>query len=232
MTPETAQRLMRRFESGHPMTPGPGPGETLDVGKVSGTRLAADQMIQGAWEMLPPTRIHAANMWLPGDRIKVPRMHASMSDARARIAAMNHDAVSAALWALASFDPALAQLAELREHFLHVRKLDEEDPLRITLDRLVSVYVEGQCRELLNGAEITTDQANLFVEQRIIEAEEAPKPDEVAFHILACTSDPLAMELNAYALWLGSLTAHGTAPWKRFASTMADCYYKRHPLAS
>lgn len=186
----------------------------------------AEQMRQGTWEMLPPIRIHAANMWLPGDRIKVPRMQASMSDARAKIAAMNHDAVSAALWALASFDPALAQLAELREHFLHVRKLDEEDPLRITLDRLVSVYVEGQCRELLNGAEITTDQANLLVEQRIGD------PSETALHILGCTDDPLAMELNGYALWLGSLTAHGTAPWKRFAATMADCYYKKHPLAA
>lgn len=148
------------------------------------------------------------------------------SDQRAKMAAMNHDAISAGLWALSSFDPALAQLAELREHFLHTLKLDEEDQLRITLDRLILVYVEGQCQELLNSAEITTDQANLLVEDRIGD------PSETALHILACTDDPLAMELNGYALWLGSLTANGTAPWKRFASVMADCYHEKHPLAA
>lgn len=205
MTPETAQKLMRRFESGHPMSEDRGTPIDLDAGRP---RTEDDMSL------------------LLGNRVKAPRFHISMSDTRAKIAAMNRDAVSAALWALSSFDPALAQLAELREHFLHTLKLDEEDQLRITLDRLIFVYVEGQCRELLNGAEITTDQANVLVEERIGD------PSETAMHILACTDDPLAMELNGYALWLGSLTAHGKAPWSRFAWTMADCYYKKHPLAS
>lgn len=135
---------------------------------------------------------------------------------------MNHDTVSAALWSLSGFDPALVHLAELRERVAH---RDEEDEVRITLDRLVSVYVEGQCRELLIGAGITTDQANIRVEDAIGD------PAEVALHVLGCTSDPLAMEIFGYALWLGSLTAHGTAPWNRFKAVMADCYHQKHPLA-
>lgn len=142
------------------------------------------------------------------------------SQVRAKICAMNHDTVSAALWSLSGFDPALVHLAELRERFIG---LAEEDPLRITLDRLTSVYVEGQCNELLRGAGITTDEANIKVERAIGD------PSDVALHVLACTDDPLAMEIFGYALWLGSLTAHGKAPWNRFAAVMADCYHQRHP---
>jgi hypothetical protein len=153
-----------------------------------------------------------------GDDKRFPNV---MSVVRAKICAMNHDAVTAALWALSGFDPALVHLAELRERFAHLDP--EEDPLRITLDRLTAVYVEGQCRELLIGAGITTDEANIKVEQAIGD------PSDVAFQVLACTSDPLSMELFGYALWLGSLTAHGKAPWNRFAAVMADCYHQRHP---
>lgn len=163
---------------------------------------------------------YVSEPWRPDLR---PRMRLlAVSDRRAKICAMNHDTVSAALWALSGFDPALVHLAELREHFTKLG-LGEEDPLRITLDRLVSVYVEGQCRELLVGAGITTDGANIKVEEGIGD------PSDVALHVLACTSDPLAMELFGYALWLGSLTAHGKAPWNRFKAVMADCYYQRHP---
>lgn len=151
----------------------------------------------------------------PGNRLS--------SDVRATMAVMNHDTVAAALWSLAGFDPALVHLAELREEF---RDLDEEDQRRIAFERLLAVYLEGQCRELLIGAGITTDQANLAVEQHIGD------PKEVALHVLGCTDEPLAMEIFGYALWLGSLTAHGDAPWKRFASVMADCYHEKHPLAS
>lgn len=175
--------------------------------------------------MIDPFAIAVSPPWpttLPG-RQRPVRSALGLSQHRAKIAAMNHDAISAALWALAGFDTALIHFAELREKF---GDRDEEDPLRISLDRALSVYVEGQCQELLRGAEITTDEANILVEQRIGD------PAEVAMHVLACSSDPLAMELFAYALWLGSITAHGIAPWKRYAWTMADCYYKKHPLAA
>lgn len=149
-----------------------------------------------------------------------PRMRPEVSAMRAKIACMSHDAVTAGLWALSGFDPALVHFAELREH---IGKLDEEHLLRISLDRALSVYVEGQCRELLVGAGITTDEANIKVEQAIGD------PSGVALQVLDCTDDPLGMEIFAYALWLGSLTAHGKAPWNRYAAVMADCYYQRHP---
>jgi hypothetical protein len=138
-----------------------------------------------------------------------------VSQVRAKICVMNHDVISAGLWALAGFDPALVHLAELRERFA---KLPEDDQIRITLDRLTSVYVEGQCHELIRAAEITTQAADLLAIERLTGA------DETARHILDCTSDPLALEICAYAMWLAVLTAHGTAPWKRFAGVMADCH--------
>jgi hypothetical protein len=134
-----------------------------------------------------------------------------LSDARAMICAMNHDPVTASLWALAGFDPALVHLAELRERFAN---LSEDDQIRVTLDRLTSVYVEGQCHELERAAGITTHG---FLDLD-------PTITAVTEHILDCTSDPLGLEICAYAMRLGALTAHGTAPWKRFAAVMADCH--------
>jgi len=138
-----------------------------------------------------------------------------LSDQRAKICVMNHDPVTAGLWALAGFDPALVHLAELRERFAN---LPEDDQIRITLDRLTSVYVEGQCHELERAAEITTEA--LFASMTILD----PGTTPVTGHILDCTEDPLGLEILAYAARLGTLTAHGTAPWKRFAAVMADCH--------
>ena len=140
---------------------------------------------------------------------------AVLSQARAMICAMNHDTVTAGLWALSGFDPALVHVAELRERFSH---LGEDDPIRITLDRLTSVYVEGQCHELERAAGITTEAMHeLFITRlgNVI---------AVTNQILRCTSDPLAIEIGGYAMRLGVLTAHGIAPWKRFAAVMADCH--------
>jgi hypothetical protein len=137
------------------------------------------------------------------------------SEVRAAMAAMNHDPITAGLWALSGYDPALVHIAELREHFAH---LGEDDQIRITIDRLLAVYVEGQCRELLAGAGITTPEADRLVTERI------GSIDTTTRHILDCTEDPLGLEVCAYAMWLGTLTSHGLAPWRRFAAVMADCH--------
>lgn len=159
-----------------------------------------------------------------GDYRRFPGFaQAITSQARAKICAMNHDIISAALWSLSGFDPALVHLAEFREHLAH---LNEEDPRRHTLDRLISVYVEGQCRELLIGAGITTQEADQMTMERI------PDPAPTVFQILACTDHPLAIELMGYALRLGSITAHGQAPWNRFKAVMADCFAQQRQPAS
>jgi hypothetical protein len=151
-----------------------------------------------------------------GDYKRFPGFAASISSqVRAAIAAMDHDAVNAGLWALAAFDPALVHLAELREHF---KRLPEEDLLRVTLDRLASVYVEGQCHELLVASGITTQEARALLLDRL------GMGDDTMGHILDCTDHPLGVELFSYAQFLGVLTAHDTAPWKRFAAVMADCH--------
>ena len=156
------------------------------------------------------------------DYPRLPRLAVAVSsDQRARMAVMKHDVISAGLWALASFDPALVHLAELRERFA---TLKEDDGIRIALERLTSVYLEGQCSKLLEGAGITRLQADVLIVDGL------GNVDETALHIVDCTDDPLAMEIMAYALYLGSLTAHGNAPWNRFAATMADCHHQRHPI--
>jgi hypothetical protein len=138
-----------------------------------------------------------------------------LSDQRAKICAMNQDTVTAGLWALSGFDPALVHLAELRERFA---KLPEDDRIRITLDRLTSVYVEGQCHELERAAEITTEAMHELFTTGL------GNVIAVTNQILRCTNDPLAIEIGGYAMRLGVLTAHGAAPWKRFAAVIADCH--------
>ena len=155
------------------------------------------------------------------DYPRLPRLAVAVSsDQRARMAVMKHDVISAGLWALASFDPALVHLAELRERFA---TLKEDDGIRIALERLTSVYLEGQCSKLVEGAGITKHDADVLI-TRLSDV------DETALHIVDCTDDPLAMEIMAYALYLGSLTAHGNAPWNRFAAVMADCHHQCHPI--
>jgi len=158
----------------------------------------------GADIQLPP--------WVPGR----PRTRLlKVSEQRAKICVMSHDVISAGLWALAGFDPALVHFAELREHF---GKLDEEHPSRVSLDRALAIYVEGQCRELIAGAGITMDEVSTQAIERISDI------NDTLEHILACTTDPLAIEIETYAVYLGLLTAHSDAPWKRFAAVMADCH--------
>lgn len=130
---------------------------------------------------------------------------------------MEGDIITAGIWALAAFDPALVHMAELREHFTG---LPEENQIRVTIDRLLSVYVEGQCRELVIGAGITTDEAHHLAAQRL--GKQATH--EVIMQILDCTSDPLGVEILGYAQHLGALTAHGPAPWNRFAAVIRDCH--------
>lgn len=177
------------------------------------------------FDQLPPVAIAASSVWadlVPTGLMRPTRGLKGMSFHRAAMAAMDHDTVTAGLWALAAFDPALVHLAELREHF---RTLDEGDPLRVTLDRLTSVYVEGQCRELIHAAGITTLEVTEIVANRLGDN------TETVYHIVACTDHPLAIELFAYAQYLGSLTAHGDAPWKRFAAVMADCHSHLTPAS-
>jgi hypothetical protein len=179
------------------------------------------------WPVITPgiAAIHNANaeralkrMERTATPVRAPRHDANLalsSEARATIAAMNHDTIAAGLWALSRFDPALVHLAELREHFA---RLPEGDQIRITLDRLTSVYVEGQCHELVHAAGITTEEADRLSQDRL------PGAYDTTVQILECTDHPLALEICAYAIWLGVLTAHGIAPWKRFAAVMADCH--------
>lgn len=136
------------------------------------------------------------------------------SHVRATMAAMNRDAITAGLWALAGFDPALVHFAELREH---LNRLDEGAPSRVSLDRALSVYLEGQCHELVRAAEITREAANAEVDRRLGDV------SSTVFNVLAVSDDPLCLEIMTYAMYLGTLTAHDIAPWRRFVAVMDEC---------
>lgn len=128
---------------------------------------------------------------------------------------MNRDAINAGLWALAGFDPALIHFAELREH---LAQLHEDHPTRISLDRALSVYLEGQRQELLHVAGITRDSDII-----VMADSQLPDYSVTMVDVVTCTPDPLGIEIQHYALLLGTLTAHGDAPWKRFAAVMREC---------
>ena len=137
------------------------------------------------------------------------------SEVRAAMAVMNHDVISAGLWALSGFDPALVHFAELRERLAH---LPEDHNSRVALDRALSIYLEGQCHELFRGAGITRLESEALVRDHIGDT------DTTFRQVLDCTSDPLGVEIHGYAKWLAVLTSHSTAPWRRFAAVIADCH--------
>lgn len=155
--------------------------------------------------------IVAISPWQLSAKEDFERRKRAVSDQRAKICVMNRDAINAGLWALAGFDPALVHFAELREH---LAQLHEDHPTRVSLDRALSVYLEGQRQELLHVAGITSDDSVVF---------DNDDYSVTMIDVVTCTPDPLGIEIQHYALLLGVLTAHGNAPWKRFAAVMREC---------
>jgi hypothetical protein len=145
---------------------------------------------------------------------------ALLSGQRATMAAMRHDPVNAALWALASFDPALVHFAELREKTSRSPKLDTRDEeLENALNRALTVYLDGQIDMLRQAANINIRDFNEIVDEAL-----GSDPNIIGMRAAQCSDDPLMMQLVSYALHLGTLTGHARAPWKRFSRTIEDCY--------
>lgn len=134
------------------------------------------------------------------------------------------DPINAGLWALAGYDPALMHCAEMRER---IQAASEDDPQRISLDRFVSVYLEAQCQTLAAAAGVEGRDINTHLSEAIGETSMAT----TTYFAVGSTRDPLMLEVVCYAMYLGSFTAHGLAPWNKFAQVIADCFYRRHPLA-
>lgn len=125
--------------------------------------------------------------------------------------------INAGLWSIAGFDPACQLLAELRE-LLHSRYPNDHQ-LLISCDRMLSVYLEAQCDKLRTASGMDHKQADTLITGLL-------RGEELDNTIRACTGlteDPLLVEIAAYAMHLGGLTAHGTAPWRRFATIISAC---------
>lgn len=133
------------------------------------------------------------------------------------------DAINAGLYALAGYDPALVHCAELRERNAH---RGEYDILRVSLDRFLAMYMEAQGRELAMANNMAPYETHRFIDETL--------KDNLAtttFFAVGATSDPLMLDVLTYAMYLGTLTSHGLAPWNRFATVMAECFYTKHPDA-
>lgn len=131
------------------------------------------------------------------------------------------DPINTALWALTNFDPALQHFAELRETL--TGRYSTDHLLHISLDRVISVYLESQCATLRAASLLTTQEINADA-ARILGADNIHCVIRVAVEL---TSDPLMLELAAYAMDLGSITNWGTAPWDRFTAALQGCKAER-----
>lgn len=145
----------------------------------------------------------------------------SMSVARSKMAVMDNDPISACLWALSGFDPALVHFVELREQF---RKTGNEQAA-VSMDRALGVYIEGQCDELRRAAAVTPTQADKIFDEAIGVA----NINKAGVQAMAITSDPLFLEVFTYAMYLRGLTSHGEAPWNRFIAVLKECFELKHP---
>jgi hypothetical protein len=197
MNPQFAERLLTRFESGHPVSEERGepiPGFDSSCLLTSGLPKRLEEKI--------------------------------LSQSRARMAVMRQDPINAALWSLAGFDRALIHFAELREWAAKKQKTGARDEeLEVALDRTLSVYLESQSATLMDAAGINRRELDQLVTQRLGDA----SVNYTGIHAIACTEDPLMLELFSYALRLGVLTNHDAAPWNRFSAVVDDCFEQMHP---
>lgn len=142
---------------------------------------------------------------------------------RARETRIDVDPICSGLWALAGYDPALQHFAELREATRHY---GPDHRLRVALDRAIGVYLEAQCQTLRDAAEIRAWEMDQHTSKLI--GDDAITA--VCYHAIGTTEDPLMIEVFTYALYLGTLTGHGLAPWKKFAAVMDDLFHTLNPL--
>lgn len=143
---------------------------------------------------------------------------------KARETRLDVDTVVAGMWALAGYDPALQHLAELREAS---RRFGTDSKVWISLNRMIGVYLEAQCETLRDAAEVRAWEMDQHTSKII--GDDAITA--VCYHAVGTTDDPLMIELFTYALYLGTLTGHGLAPWNKFAAVMDDLFHTLNPLA-
>lgn len=122
------------------------------------------------------------------------------------------DPINGTLWALGTIDRALALFAELRQNL--------RGDYLISLDRAISVYLEGQVNELLIACAMLRPDADMQI-QTVLDHQETL---DVTRMTLALTDDPLLLEIAGYAMHLSGLTLNGRTPWRRFAAVIDHCF--------
>lgn len=141
----------------------------------------------------------------------------------ARKAAMSHDPVNAALWALSGFDTTCGRFADLRED-LASRHPDPHEPLRQSIDVALCSYANEQSSQLrlvggYSEQQIDDIANNLLQRQHI---------NKAAMQALACGSRAntyhAMVALTQYAITLAAAGNFGPAPFRRFADMMEECY--------
>lgn len=123
------------------------------------------------------------------------------------------DPINGSLWALGTIDPALALFAELRQNLRSSNAL-------VSLDRAISVYLQGQVNELLIACAMLQPDADMRI-QTVLDHQDTLDITRMA---VTLTDDPLILEIAGYAMHLSGLTLNGTTPWRRFAAVIDHCY--------
>lgn len=147
-----------------------------------------------------------------------------LSHHRAKIAAMANDPINAALWALASYDPALVHFAELRETL--AKRYPEDHELTVALSRVLTVYLGEQCTILCDAANVTAKELEGLASDKIGD-------DDINQTLLRAVAGghdgDLMCDVFNYGLCLGLLTAHGIAPWNRMRAVIHEYAAQHHP---
>lgn len=146
----------------------------------------------------------------------------------ARKAAMNHDPINAALWAIAAFDTTLAKFADIRED-LALRYPDNTEPLRVTIDNAIGTYINEQATQLREVNNLNEKQVDEIANNKI----QARNINKTAMMALSCATHTnnyhLMVNIVAYTITMAALSSYGPAPFHRFADVIAESYEQFHP---
>lgn len=133
------------------------------------------------------------------------------------------DVITAGLWALAGFDPALQHFAELREH---LRAHPADSQLRVSLDRALGVYLQSQCctiADAVGASQRERDTAILNTCNTDDGVYANGAVAEATLNALLLTDDPLVLEIISYGMHLSTFTSWGPTPFRRLSAVLRDC---------
>lgn len=145
------------------------------------------------------------------------------STRKARKAAVNHNPINAALWALSGFDLTCGKFADLREDLTR-RYPDTTDPLHTAMDAALSAYLKERSLSLRLDNNCGRDEIDRLADAAV----GGRDVNATAMKAVRCANTAGAyhtmVPITEYAITLAAVSSHGPAPFNRFADIIDECY--------